>query len=139
MELQTNLFCLIQKGGESMEYYWNLIIAGVLLILSGLGIWKVWPLVKESWIYEKARAIVDQMEEEFGSGTGAIKFDVAVQLMQEWINKRGWKIDVKTIMQIVTSAVGSLHAEQGEKASKKLTDAEIQAKKNELGVETKEG
>ena len=96
-----------------MEVNWaNLVIAAIILLLYGAFMWKVWPVLKENAIVQKAMRIVYMMEEMYGGGTGKIKFENAVKLLQEWIDSRGWKIDIEVIKNIVTAAVGQLHAEQ---------------------------
>lgn len=93
-----------------------LCILGAVAAILGLF---VWPLVKDSWLMKKALWIVHQMEETWGGGTGALKFDNAVKAFQTWINglgfirKLGWNINVELIKQLITAAVGQLHAEQG--------------------------
>ena len=62
---------------------------------------------------KKALEFVYQMEETYGGGTGAIKFEKAVALLKSWIAALGWKIDVTAIINAITAAVGALHAEQG--------------------------
>lgn len=96
-----------------MELNWaNLVVAAVILLLYGIFMWKVWPLLKENAVVQRAMRIVYMMEEMYGGGTGPIKFENAVKLLQEWIDKRGWNLDLETIKAIVTAAVGQLHAEQ---------------------------
>ena len=118
-----------------MENWLGLVISGVILVLSGLGIKFLWPFIKESWIYEHAKRIVDEMEETFGSGTGQIKFDAAFELMQKWLNERGIKVDIVTIERIIRSAVGALHNEQGKPNSTKLDPDMINLRLEEIGVE----
>jgi hypothetical protein len=91
----------------------GLIIAGGMLVLSGLGYRFLWPLVKDHWLVKKALEFVYQMEEIYGGGTGAIKLEKAVALLKSWVAALGWKIDVTAIMNAITAAVGALHAEQG--------------------------
>jgi hypothetical protein len=91
----------------------GLIIAGGMLVLSGLGYRFLWPLLKDHWLVKKALEVVYQMEETYGGGTGAIKFEKAVALLKSWIAALGWKIDVTAIINTITAAVGALHAEQG--------------------------
>lgn len=117
-----------------MSDYVGLIISGALLILSGLFMWKLWPVIKESWIYEKAKQFVDEMEETFGPGTGSIKFDAAVELLQAWLDKRGWKVDISIIQRMITAAVGAMHTQQGEKKTEKLDDEKVNEKLATLGV-----
>lgn len=91
----------------------GLLIAGGMLVLAGLGYRFIWPLVKDHWLVKKALEYVYLMEETYGGGTGAIKFEKAIALLKSWINALGWKIDVTAIMNAITAAVGALHAEQG--------------------------
>jgi hypothetical protein len=91
----------------------GILIAGVTLVLFALGYRFVWPLVKDHWLVKKALEFVYQMEETYGGGTGAIKFDKAVALLKSWVHALGWKIDVTAIINAITAAVGALHAEQG--------------------------
>jgi hypothetical protein len=88
-------------------------IAGVTLVLFALGYKFAWPLVKDHWLVKKALEFVCQMEETYGSGIGAIKFEKAVALLKSWIAALGWMIDVPAINNTITAAVGALHAEQG--------------------------
>ena len=118
-----------------MENWVGLIISGVILVLAGLGIKFLWPFVKESWIYQHAKRIVDEMEETFGSGTGQIKFNAAFDLLQKWLDERGIKVDVVTIERIIRSAVGALHNEQGKPNSNKLDNSIINLRLEEIGVE----
>ena len=91
----------------------GLLITGVMLVLTGLGYRFLWPLVKDHWLVKKALEYVYLMEETYGGGAGAIKFEKAVALLKSWVATLGWKIDVTTIMNAITAAVGVLHAEQG--------------------------
>ena len=118
-----------------MENWVGLVISGVILVLSGLGIKFLWPFIKESWIYEHAKRIVDEMEETFGSGTGTIKFNAAFDLLQKWLDGRGIKVDVGTIERIIRSAVGALHNEQGKPNSNKLDNSIVNLRLEEIGVE----
>ena len=118
-----------------MENWVGLVISGVILVLSGLGIKFLWPFIKESWIYEHAKRIVDEMEETFGSGTGTIKFNAAFDLLQKWLDERGIKVDVVTIDRIIRSAVGALHNEQGKPNSNKLDNSIVNLRLEEIGVE----
>jgi hypothetical protein len=70
-------------------------------------------VVKDHWLVKKALEFVYQMEETYGGGTGAIKFEKAIALLKSWAATLGWKIDVTAIINAITSAVGALHAEQG--------------------------
>jgi hypothetical protein len=91
----------------------GLLVTGGMLVLTGLGYRFLWPLVKDHWLVKKALEYVYQMEETYGGGTGAIKFEKAVALLKSWVAALGWKIDVTTIINAITAAVGALHAEQG--------------------------
>ncbi len=91
----------------------GLIITGGMLVLTGLGYRFLWPLVKDHWLVKKALEYVYLMEETYGGGTGAVKFEKAVALLKSWIGALGWKIDVTAIINAITVAVGALHAEQG--------------------------
>lgn len=96
-----------------METYINMIITGSIWIVVALFFWKVYPLIKDNAIYKKALELVHLMEEGIGAGNGELKFDTAVSLLQQWIDQRGWKIDIQVIANAVTAAVGALHTEQG--------------------------
>jgi len=91
----------------------GLLIVGGMLVLTGLGYRFLWPLVKDHWLVKKALEYVYLMEETYGGGTGAVKFEKAVALLKSWVNALGWKIDVTAIMNAITAAVGALHAAQG--------------------------
>ncbi len=91
----------------------GLLITGGMLVLTGLGYRFLWPLVKDHWLVKKALEYVYLMEETYGGGTGAVKFEKAVALLKSWVAALGWKIDVTAIMNTITAAVGALHAEQG--------------------------
>jgi len=91
----------------------GLIITGGMLVLTGLGYRFLWPLVKDHWLVKKALEYVYLMEETYGGGTGAVKFEKAVALLKSWVIALGWKIDVTAIMNAIMAAVGALHAEQG--------------------------
>jgi hypothetical protein len=91
----------------------GLIIAGGVLVLTGLGYRFLWPLVKDHWLVKKALEYVYQMEETYGGRTGAIKFEKAIALLKSWVAALGWKIDLTAIINAITAAVGALHAEQG--------------------------
>lgn len=97
-----------------MTNWAEIVIAGVILAGYGLFMWKVWPILKENAVVSKALDIVFQMEEQFGGGTGELKFSTATEIMQKWLDKRGWKISVENIEAIITSAVGILHVQQGD-------------------------
>jgi hypothetical protein len=88
-------------------------IAGVTLVLFALGYKFAWPLIRDHWLVKKALEFVCQMEETYGGGTGAIKYEKAVALLKSWIAANGWKIDVPAINNTITAAVGALHTEQG--------------------------
>jgi len=62
---------------------------------------------------KKALEFVYLMEEIYGGGTGAIKFDKVVALLKSWVSTLGWKIDVTAVINAIMAAVGALHAEQG--------------------------
>lgn len=96
-----------------MEMYVDMVIKGIVYVVVAVFAWKVWPVIKEYAIVQKAIAIVHQMEEQFGGGAGELKRDTAVDLLQAFINKLGWKVDLPRIYGYVMSAVGVLHAEQG--------------------------
>ena len=102
----------------------DFVIAGFLIAIYALFMLKIWPVLKENMVISRALDIVYQMEEELGAGTGAIKFDLAVKLLQEWIDKRHWNIDVDHIRRIITAVVGELHAQQGKIPVKPETPAE---------------
>ena len=97
-----------------MTMDWVAIMAtGISLVLFAIGYKFVWPLVKDHWLVKKAIEFVYLMEETYGGGTGAIKFEKAIALLQSWVKAIGWKIDVTMIINAITAAVGALHAEQG--------------------------
>lgn len=102
-----------------MDIYINMIIKGAIWIVVAVFAWKVYPLIKDNAIYKKAVQLVNLMEEEMGAGNGTIKFETAVGLLQEWITKRGWKVDIGAIMDTVTAAVGALHTAQGKEPAQK--------------------
>jgi hypothetical protein len=79
-------------------------------------------LVKDHWLVKKALEFVYQIEETYGGGTGAVKFEKAIALLKSWITALGWKIDVTAIINAITAAVGALHAEQGKVPEKKTAD-----------------
>ena len=91
----------------------GILVTGVTLVLFALGYKFAWPLVKDHWLVKKALEYVYLMEETYGGGTGAVKFEKAVALLKSWVVALGWKIDVTAIMNAITAAVGALHAEQG--------------------------
>ena len=68
---------------------------------------------------KKAIELVYLMEETYGGGTGAVKFEKAIALLQAWVKALGWKIDVNAIINAITAAVGKLHAEQGKEPETK--------------------
>lgn len=96
-----------------MENYVNAMITGIIWIVVAVFFWKIYPLLKDNAVYRKAVEIVHLMEEEIGAGNGTVKFEKAVELLQNWVNSLGWKIDVNLISDTITAAVGALHAEQG--------------------------
>lgn len=99
-----------------METYYNsMLIAGAIVAVLALIRWKVWPLAKEWLIKSKAYDLVLLMEETFGGGMGKMKYDTAVARLQEYVDAKGWKVDLVLIYDYVTAAVGKLHAAQGEK------------------------
>ncbi len=91
----------------------GILVTGIVLVLTALGYRFLWPLVKDHWLVKKALEFVYQMEETYGGGTGEIKLEKAISLLQSWVTALGWKIDVTTIINAITAAVGKLHAEQG--------------------------
>ena len=91
----------------------GILVTGITLVLTALGYRFLWPLVKDHWLVKKALEYVYQMEETYGGGTGEIKFDKAIVLLQSWVKALGWKIDVTAVINAITAAVGKLHAEQG--------------------------
>ena len=91
----------------------GLVITGGMMVLTGLGHRFLWPLVKDHWLVKKALEYVYLMEETYGGGTGAVKFEKAVALLKSWVAALGWKIDLTAIMNAITAAVGALHVEQG--------------------------
>lgn len=99
-----------------MGYNWtNLIVSGVILAGYALFRWKIWPVIRDNEVAKKALLIVHEMEEVFGAGKGKEKFDKACELLQAWLDLRGWGLNIYVVADIVTAAVGELHAEQGEK------------------------
>lgn len=96
-----------------MEIYINAITVGTIWVLAALFFWKVFPLIKDTALYRKAVQIVNVLEEDIGAGNGQLKFDNAVAMLQEWVDKLGWRIDVGLIMDTITGAVGELHTKQG--------------------------
>lgn len=117
-----------------MEIYINAITVGTIWVLVALFFWKVYPLIKDTALYRKAMQIVHTLEEDIGAGNGQIKFDNAVAMLQEWVDKLGWKIDVGLIMDTVTGAVGELHTQQG-KEPKPLADKVLSVEPDEDAVE----
>ena len=93
--------------------WFGILVTGVTLVLLALGYRFVWPLVKDHWLVKKALEFVYQMEETYGGGTGEIKLEKAISLLQSWVTTLGWKIDVTIIINAIIAAVGKLHAEQG--------------------------
>lgn len=110
-----------------MTNWANLLVAAFILAGYAVFMWKVWPIIKENAIVKRAAEIVYQMEEMYGAGTGPIKLEKAIAAMQEWLNRRGWKLDVQVIIDIVTAAVGALHAEQGKAPAvhEKVTEQQL--------------
>ena len=100
----------------------GILVTGVTLVLTALGYRFLWPLVKDHWLVKKALEFVYQMEETYGGGTGEIKLEKAISLLQSWVTALGWKIDVMTIINAITAAVGKLHAEQGKVPDKMPQD-----------------
>ena len=96
-----------------MEIYINAITVGTIWVLAGLFFWKVYPVIKDTAIYRKAMQIVHTLEEDIGAGNGQIKFDNAVAMLQEWVDKLGWKMNIGLVMDTITAAVGELHTQQG--------------------------
>jgi hypothetical protein len=91
----------------------GLLIAGSMLVLTGLGYRFLWPLVKDHWLVKKALEYAYLMEVTYGGGTGAVNFEKAVVLLKSWVGALGWKLDVTAIMNAITAFVGALHTEQG--------------------------
>ena len=102
----------------------NLIVSGIILAGYAIFRWKIWPIIRENEIARKALLIVHEMEEVFGAGKGKEKFDKACELLQAWLDLRGWGLNIYVVADIVTAAVGVLHAEQGEKPKVKEPVAE---------------
>ena len=96
-----------------MEIYINAITVGTIWVLAALFFWKVYPLIKDTALYRKAMQIVHTLEEDIGAGNGQIKFDNAVAMLQEWVDKLGWKMNIGLVMDTITAAVGELHTPQG--------------------------
>lgn len=96
-----------------MEIYINAITVGTIWVLAALFFWKVYPLIKDTALYRKAMQIVHTLEEDIGAGNGQIKFDNAVAMLQEWVDKLGWKMNIGLVMDTITAAVGELHTQQG--------------------------
>ena len=101
----------------------GILVTGITLVLFALGYRFLWPLVKDHWLVKKALEFVYLMEETYGGGTGEIKLEKAIALLQSWVKALGWKIDVTAIINAITTAVGALHAEQGKVPEVK--DAEV--------------
>lgn len=91
----------------------EILVTGITLVLLALVYRFAWPLVKDHWLVKKALEFVYQMEETYGGGTGAVKYEKAIALLQSWVKALGWKIDITAIINAITAAVGKLHAEQG--------------------------
>ena len=102
-----------------MEMYINMIVTGSIWILVALFFWKIYPLIKDNAIYQKALQLVHLMEEEMGAGNGTIKFDNAVNLLQQWVDARGWKVNLGVVADAITAAVGALHTAQGKEPAQK--------------------
>lgn len=117
-----------------MEIYINAITVGTIWVLVALFFWKVYPLIKDTALYRKAMQIVHTLEEDIGAGNGQLKFDNAVAMLQEWVDKLGWQIDVGLIMDTITGAVGELHTQQG-KEPKPLADKVLSVEPDEDAVE----
>lgn len=117
-----------------MEIYINAITVGTIWVLVALFFWKVYPLIKDTALYRKAMQIVHTLEEDIGAGNGQLKFDNAVAMLQEWVDKLGWQIDVGLIMDTITGAVGELHTQQG-KEPKSLADKVLSVEPDEDAVE----
>ena len=101
-----------------------LIVSGIILAGYTLFRWKIWPVIRENEISRKALLIVHEMEEVFGAGKGKEKFDKACELLQAWLDLRGWGLNIYVVADIVTAVVGVLHADQGEKPKVKEPVAE---------------
>jgi hypothetical protein len=59
------------------------------------------------------RMFIQEKEPEDGGGTGAVKFEKAVTLLRSWVKALGWRINVTTVINAITTIVGTLHTEQG--------------------------
>ena len=106
-----------------MEIYINSIIVASIWIVVALFFWKVYPIIKDNAIFKKAMEIVHTIEEDIGAGNGDLKFDNAVSMLQDWVDKLGWKVDIGMVYDAITAAVGVLHTEQGkEPVQKEITD-----------------
>ena len=101
----------------------GILVTGITLVLFALGYRFAWPLFKDHWLVKKALEFVYQMEETYGGGTGEIKLEKAISLLQSWVTALGWKIDVATIINAIIAAVGKLHAEQGKVPETKPPEA----------------
>jgi hypothetical protein len=62
----------------------GILVTGITLVLLALGYRFAWPLVKDHWLVKKALEFVYLMEETYGGGTGAVKFEKAIALLQSW-------------------------------------------------------
>lgn len=102
-----------------MEIYINAIIVASIWIVVALFFWKIYPLVKDNAVFNKAIEIVHALEENIGAGNGSIKFEHATSMLQKWLDKLGWKVDVGMVYDAITSAVGVLHTEQGKAPAQK--------------------
>lgn len=117
-----------------MEIYINAITVGTIWVLAALFFWKVYPLIKDTALYRKAVQIVNTLEEDIGAGNGQIKFDNAVAMLQEWVDKLGWKMNIGLVMDTITAAVGELHTQQG-KEPKPLEEKLLSVKEEDVQPE----
>lgn len=106
------------------KMYNSMLISAVVTVVVILVRWKVWPLMREWLIEKKAYQLVLLMEESLGGGTGSIKFEKATEMLQAYLDQKGWKVDVQFVLDTVTAAVGKLHAAQGEKPPEKELETE---------------
>lgn len=112
-----------------MEIYINAIVVASIWIVVALFFWKIYPLVKDNAVFNKAIEIVHVLEEDIGAGNGTIKFEHATSMLQEWVDKLGWKVDIGMIYDAITSAVGVLHTEQGKEPVHKYDEDDLQESK----------
>ena len=56
-------------------------------------------------------------------------FDMTTSMLQEWVDKIGWKVDIGMIYDAITSAVGVLHTEQGKEPVHKYDEDALQESK----------